>query len=225
MKNSFILYTDLGPSLLELKDAEVGRLTKAIYRYVMTGEITSLRGSGKICFDIIRNHLDRDQAKYAEICQRRAEAGRKGGLSSGKRRQEANADLCSANEAENEHDNKNENQYENGNDNGNGNENGNGNGNGNGPGNGGGGNAPTLSALRTRFPNVPLSLDTYHSLLREYPKDYEKRLRRLSDYLTSSGISCDDPMEILEIWAIQEAGQKRSRKGGGDPPLPRPLIL
>ena len=107
MDKSFILYTDIGPSILELKDAEVGRLTKAIYRYVMTGELTELKGSVKICFNMIRSHLDRDKAKYLEICQKRAEAGRKGGLSSGKSRKEANAEDRSATEAENENENKN----------------------------------------------------------------------------------------------------------------------
>ena len=51
MDKSFILYTDIGPSILELKDAEVGRLTKAIYRYVMTGELTELKGKNLLQYD------------------------------------------------------------------------------------------------------------------------------------------------------------------------------
>ena len=145
MDKSFILYTDIGPSILELKDAEVGRLTKAIYRYVMTGELTELKGSVKICFNMIRSHLDRDKAKYLEICQKRAEAGRKGGLSSGKSRKEANAEDRSATEAENENENenKNKNLYENRNENENKN-----------------GNAfshPEPSVLQAKYPNAFLS--------------------------------------------------------------------
>lgn len=246
MKNSFILYTDLGPSILELKDTEAGRLMKAVYRYVLTGEVTSLRGCEKICLDIIRNHLDRDQAKYAEACLKRAEAGRKGGLSSGKRRREANAEQCFASEADNENENDNDNKNENDNDNGNENENGNENGNENAHGGGsvnaaaaasvtggmnapGGEKAPSLPTLQEKFPNIPLTKETYCSLLIQYPRDYERRIRQLSDYLCSKGMVCDKPKdvpELLELLALQEEGQRRSRgRPTAELSLPRPVIL
>ena len=182
MDKSFILYTDIGPSILELKDAEVGRLTKAIYRYVMTGELTELKGSVKICFNMIRSHLDRDKAKYLEICQKRAEAGRKGGLSSGKSRKEANAEDRSATEAENENENenKNKNLYENRNENENKN-----------------GNAFSQDIL---------------TLMKEFPKDYEKRIARLNRFIIDNDFPCEDPVNTIRIWATQEACREKGQR-------------
>lgn len=199
MDKSFILYTDMGPSILELKDAEVGRLTKAIYRYVMTGELTELKGSVKICFNMIRSHLDRDKAKYLEICQKRAEAGRKGGLSSGKSRKEANAEDRSATEAENENENKNKNKnlYENRNENENKN-----------------GNAfshPEPSVLQAKYPNAFLSRQDILTLMKEFPKDYEKRIARLNRFIIDNDFPCEDPVNTIRIWATQEACREKSR--------------
>ena len=194
MDKSFILYTDIGPSILELKDAEVGRLTKAIYRYVMTGECTELKGSVKICFNMIRSHLDRDKAKYLEICQKRAEAGRKGGLSSGKSRKEANAEDRSATEAENENENenKNKNLYENIN-----------------------GNAfshPEPSVLQAKYPNAFLSRQDILTLMKEFPKDYEKRIARLNRFIIDNDFPCEDPVNTIRIWATQEACREKGQK-------------
>lgn len=200
MDKSFILYTDIGPSILELKDAEVGRLTKAIYRYVMTGELTELKGSVKICFNMIRSHLDRDKAKYLEICQKRAEAGRKGGLSSGKSRKEANAEDRSATEAENENENenKNKNLYENINDNENKN-----------------GNAfshPEPSVLQAKYPNAFLSRQDILTLMKEFPKDYEERIARLNRFIIDNDFPCEDPVNTIRIWATQEACREKGQR-------------
>lgn len=197
MEKSFILYTDIGPSLLELKDAEVGKLTKAIYRYVMTGELTELKGSVKICFNMIRSHLDRDKAKYLETCQKRAEAGRKGGLSSGKSRREANAGESSAKEAENDNDNKNndknENIYENEN-----------------------GNAyvherPEPAVLQARYPNAFLSRQDILTLMQEFPQDYEKRIDRLNRFIIDNDFPREGPLNTIRIWAAQEACREKRR--------------
>ena len=186
MDKSFILYTDIGPSILELKDAEVGRLTKAIYRYVMTGEHTELKGSVKICFNMIRSHLDRDKAKYLEICQKRAEAGRKGGLSSGKSRKEANAEDRSATEAENENENGNHNE-----------------------------NAfshPEPSVLQAKYPNAFLSRQDILTLMKEFPKDYEKRIARLNRFIIDNDFPCEDPVNTIRIWATQEACREKGQR-------------
>ena len=198
MEKSFILYTDIGPSILELKDAEVGRLSKEIYRYVMTGELTELKGSVKICFNMIRSHLDRDKAKYLEICQKRAEAGRKGGLSSGKSRKEANAEDRSATEAENENENKNKNLYENINDNENKN-----------------GNAfshPEPSVLQAKYPNAFLSRQDILTLMKEFPKDYEKRIARLNRFIIDNDFPCEDPVNTIRIKETQEACREKGQR-------------
>ena len=188
MDKSFILYTDIGPSILELKDAEVGRLTKAIYRYVMTGEHTELKGSVKICFNMIRSHLDRDKAKYLEICQKRAEAGRKGGLSSGKSRKEANAEDRSATEAENENENENGNHNENA------------------------FSHPEPSVLQAKYPNAFLSRQDILTLMKEFPKDYEKRIARLNRFIIDNDFPCEDPVNTIRIWATQEACREKGQR-------------
>ena len=125
MDKSFILYTDIGPSILELKDAEVGRLTKAIYRYVMTGECTELKGSVKICFNMIRSHLDRDKAKY---------------------------------------------------------------------------------------PTAFLSRQDILTVMKEFPKDYEKRIARLNRFIIDNDFPCEDPVNTIRIWATQEACREKGQK-------------
>lgn len=200
MDKSFILYTDIGPSLLELKDAEVGRLTKAIYRYVMTGEITELRGSVKICFNMIRSHLDRDKAKYEEICLKRAEAGRKGGLSSGKSRREANADPGLSKEAENENEKENKNLYDYEHDKKNENE-------------ADGGSRVTY--LQAKYPNTFLTRQDILVLMQEFPKDYEKRMEKLNRFIIDNEIPCEDPLNTIRIWATQEACREKSRRETG----------
>ncbi len=201
MDKSFILYTDIGPSLLELKDAEVGRLTKAIYRYVMTGEITQLRGSVKICFNMIRSHLDRDKAKYEETCLKRAEAGRKGGLSSGKSRREANAGPGLPKEAENENKNENKNNNDDVYENENGND-----------------NVQCdsrITFLQAKYPNTFLTRQDILVLMQEFPKDYEKRMEKLNRFIIDNEIPCEDPLNTIRIWATQEACREKSRRETG----------
>lgn len=114
MNNSFILYTDMGLSIQSLRDAEAGKLLKAIYQYVATGELPEgLKSPTAMCFALIRRSLDRDLAKYEEVCRRRAEAGRAGGLRTQElfRQKEANASNASANQAY--HYSENDSEYEN----------------------------------------------------------------------------------------------------------------
>lgn len=77
--NSFVLYTDSRNLIELLTDEQSGKLLKAIFSYVEEGEAPDLDDVSTVVFTAIRNYLDRDQAKYQEVCQKRAEYGRKGG--------------------------------------------------------------------------------------------------------------------------------------------------
>lgn len=88
-RNSFLLYTDSLEIISELSDAQAGRLLRAIvlyqkhvhdennteYEEFLTDSLV------RVCFSQIRASMDRDNEKYREVCRKRADAGRKGGIS------------------------------------------------------------------------------------------------------------------------------------------------
>ncbi len=79
-KNSFLLYFDIREPLELLSDAERGRLFLAILNYAESGELPNFDGAVKMAFSFIKKSIDRDAAKWESVCQKRAEAGRIGGL-------------------------------------------------------------------------------------------------------------------------------------------------
>lgn len=133
-KKSFVLYTEYEENLEDLPDVELGQLFRAIFSYVNRGVVPELSPSSKMAFSFIRKDLDRNQAKYEEICRKRKEAGSKGG-----RPPKASADGGNQTKAKKpngflenqtkakkpDNDNDNDNENVNDNDNGNGNVNGN----------------------------------------------------------------------------------------------------
>lgn len=78
MRKSFILYSDSLDVLDHLTDEQAGVLFKAIKSYNNSDEIT-LDSLLNIAFIPIRNHLDRDNEKYENICERNRANGLKGG--------------------------------------------------------------------------------------------------------------------------------------------------
>ena len=79
-KTNVILHLEDFEDLQELKDAEAGRLLKAIYSYVSTGEVVDNLGvQARTMFRYIRRRIDRDKASYEEKCRKRAAAGKLGG--------------------------------------------------------------------------------------------------------------------------------------------------
>ncbi len=77
--NSFVLYTDYKEQIALLPDVEVGQLLKALFVFVETGEQPEFSGMLKMCFSFIAAQIQRDKEKYIDVCEKRAEAGRKGG--------------------------------------------------------------------------------------------------------------------------------------------------
>ncbi len=79
-KKSFILYTDQEKHISMLTDAQAGQLLKAIYSYASQQTAPELTDSCvKMAFSFISEQINRDTEKYAEICERRRIAGKKGG--------------------------------------------------------------------------------------------------------------------------------------------------
>lgn len=77
-------------------DEQAGRLIKACFHYVSNGDYPERQlyppdpctGTTEIdplidgYFAILKNALDQDAKKYKEVCEKRAEAGKKGGQAS-----------------------------------------------------------------------------------------------------------------------------------------------
>lgn len=72
-KKSFILYADYIKHIGRLSDEDAGRLFKAIFNYVNSGELPDLDGMAAMAFSFISNQLDSDFQKYEETCKKRSE--------------------------------------------------------------------------------------------------------------------------------------------------------
>ena len=79
-KNSFVIYTDCLEQLEVIPDAERGVLFLEVLKYARTGVVPTIENPFlKALFLGFKNQIDRDTAKYDEVCKKRAEAGRNGG--------------------------------------------------------------------------------------------------------------------------------------------------
>ena len=79
-KKSFVLYADYATHINMLSDEDAGKLFKGIMDYAGGGDKPNFDGAVGMCFSFIAAQIDRDSKKYKDVCQKRAEAGRKGGL-------------------------------------------------------------------------------------------------------------------------------------------------
>lgn len=88
-KTSFIAYSEWNTTFKKLTDEEAGRLAKMIFSYVSDENPTAPDRITDLLFEPIKNNLKRDLRKYESIRKNRIEAGRIGGLKSGKVRSKA----------------------------------------------------------------------------------------------------------------------------------------
>lgn len=111
-KNSFVLYTDTRNLLDLLNDEQTGKLFKAVFDYVEDGEAPELDQVSQVVFTTIKTYLDRDRAKYEEVCLKRAEYGKKGGVAKAtKSYQKLPSVADNENDSDNENDNDSDNEY------------------------------------------------------------------------------------------------------------------
>lgn len=98
-KKSFVAYTDWKSIFNMLDDVEAGKLVKHLFSFV-SGENVELDDRMlKIVFEPIKLQINRDLDKYEQVKERRAEAGRKGGLRSGETRKQSEANEANASDA------------------------------------------------------------------------------------------------------------------------------
>ena len=85
-KKSFIMYSNYRKFLSKLPDKDIADLIKAIFCFVEEEEVPELSPSAELCFIIISDQIKRDMEKYEKVCERRAIAGRLGGIKTQEKR-------------------------------------------------------------------------------------------------------------------------------------------
>lgn len=220
-KNSFVLYTDYSRQIERLSDDEAGQLFKALLRFAADGTEPQLSDRADMAFAFISEQIERDTGKWKETCEKRREAGKRGGLktqsaaranASDEQANQANASFASeqkANQAENENENENvtvnENDTVNENENVTVNEN--------------GGDTEheqkqkpqkaqqAASPPRHRYgqyKNVSLTDEDLQTLQEEFPNDWQQRIERVSEYVASSGKTYKNYLAVIRAWAKKD---------------------
>lgn len=82
-KDSFILYDNYDEQIQFMTDEQAGLLLKAIYAYRNGRTLPQMDVGVNMAFSFIRGQLDRDNNRYAEICEKRRAAGSMGGAPKG----------------------------------------------------------------------------------------------------------------------------------------------
>ena len=102
-QKGFLLYLDNFDLIEDLSIEEKGQWIEAVFLYKRGEKIPDFQKGTLIntAFKVVRNQLDRDAKGWGEMCQKRAAAGRKGGLA-----KSSNAKQCLANLADNDKDNE-----------------------------------------------------------------------------------------------------------------------
>ena len=81
MKDGMILYSSYIEKFKKLSDEQFGQLIRLIFQYQIDGVVPSIEDTAiSLAFDVAKFDLDRNNKKYEEICEKRREAGSKGGL-------------------------------------------------------------------------------------------------------------------------------------------------
>ena len=78
-KKGFVVYHSYRECFEDLSDEEVGILFKAMLSYSETGEMPDMPKPLKVAFRFIKHQIDANKEKYIEKCNKRSEAGAKGG--------------------------------------------------------------------------------------------------------------------------------------------------
>ena len=99
-KDTFILYTEQKEVIDKLSDEQAGKLIKAIYEYVETGEMPKLDSVLDLVIIPFKQNLDRNADKYEETKKKRSEAGKLGAeIKKQKQAKQANAKFANNKQA------------------------------------------------------------------------------------------------------------------------------
>ena len=217
MRESFILYTKFYTAIRTLSDEQLGRLFRAIFEYETDGTENTQPDIG-MAFTFIKNQLDVDAEKYLTACEKKAQAVKKrwDEYKDLKQKQAfidmnrylytsnktidiqqhnrclSDSDSDSENENENENENEGETESENENDLNN--------------------TLPASPGYGT-YGNVILSDAEISALRRKYPKDFNKKIDKLSLYMHGTGKNYRNHMAMILKWAAED----EAKRGTGKP--------
>lgn len=79
-KESFIIHTDIWPVVQKLNREQRGDLFSAILQHALGEDLCEMDALTDIAYSFMAAQMDRDAKKYQDICARRAEYGRRGGI-------------------------------------------------------------------------------------------------------------------------------------------------
>jgi len=79
VRDSFLMYTENLEVIEMLNDLQRSQLLLAIMRYQSGKEIGEIDPTAMVVFTMLRKQFDKDYEKYQETCERRRDAGLKGG--------------------------------------------------------------------------------------------------------------------------------------------------
>ena len=84
IKSSFVLQTRFKAVVAKLSDKQAGVLLKSILDYADSGTVANFDdGMVAVVFEMVRQDIDYNSAKYADVCARNAENGKLGGAPKG----------------------------------------------------------------------------------------------------------------------------------------------
>ena len=180
-KDSFVLYTEQKAVINKLSDEQAGKLIKAIYEYVETGEMPELDTVLDLVITPFKTILDKDKAKYEEVSKARAEAGSKGGKQSkqnetSKSKKKQKKQLQTKDSNCNDNDNEYDNDFK----------------------------KENIKKKYGENGNVKFTDEEYEKVKTYFPNDYEKRIQNLDDYIQSKGAKYKDFVATLKNWARKE---------------------
>ena len=196
-KRSFIIYQEWATLIRGLPTDKAGELIQAICSYKLEEEYTISDMTVKAVFDMIKAQLDADADKYAEVCRKRAENGKKGGVAkaSNSKQMLANASKSKQKLADNDNDNDNDNDIN-----------------------------KKKKSTRTsdklvfgEYSHVRLTEDQYNKLAADYGEQMRDAcIKRLDEYMQERpDYKSKDHYLCIRRWvvkAVQEAAEKPSMK-------------
>lgn len=77
-KDAFVAYYEWADAIKDLPDEQQAKFFRAMFNYARTGDTgESMNAMELVAWGLIKNGIDRQQAKYSRICEKRREAGMK----------------------------------------------------------------------------------------------------------------------------------------------------
>ena len=184
------VFVDWRERYQKLSDAEFGRLVRAAIAYKADGVVPQLNGREDLVWDGIKIDIDMDNERYSAVCEAKSEAGRRGAEARwGNKREKPNgkdgkSHLPNGKDGQ-EEDKEKDKEYI---------------------------SAPAEQNAHTRhrygqYDNVLLSDEDLAKLKTEFPRDWQQRIDRISEYVAKTGKGYKNYLAAIRSWARNDKPQ------------------